>query len=153
MALELSPWDSYVRSSSWNCRVVEVGEGCKFWGWGEKRASVRHRLGKSQCWKTFVSACVRMFVPLCACAFEKVIEGADSIYWGTRGHRCKERKCTFSISQGGGWVVETVGEMQVVLNVLVSSEADKSNQVLSGSATMSWLFEPSGPCSSVEDFL
>lgn len=39
--------------------------------------------------------------------------------------------------------------MQVVLlNVLLSSKPDKSNQVLSGSATISWLFEPSGPCSS-----
>lgn len=36
----------------------------------------------------------------------------------------------------------------VLLNVLVSSKPDKSNQVLSGSATISWLFEPSGPCSS-----
>lgn len=34
------------------------------------------------------------------------------------------------------------------MNVLVSSKPDKSNQVLSGTATMSWLFEPSGPCSS-----
>ena len=40
-------------------------------------------------------------------------------------------------------------KMQVVLlNVLVSNKPDKSNQVLSGSATISWLFEPSGPCSS-----
>lgn len=36
----------------------------------------------------------------------------------------------------------------VLLNVLVSSKHDKSNLVLSGSATISWLFEPSGPCSS-----
>lgn len=35
-----------------------------------------------------------------------------------------------------------------VLNVLGSSKLNKSNQVLSGCATISWLFEPSGPCSS-----
>lgn len=39
--------------------------------------------------------------------------------------------------------------MQVVLlNMLKGSTPDKSNQVLSGSATMSCLFEPSGPCFS-----
>lgn len=38
--------------------------------------------------------------------------------------------------------------MQVQSNVPVSREADVSNLVLSGPATISWLFEPSGPCSS-----
>lgn len=38
--------------------------------------------------------------------------------------------------------------MQVQLNVLVSREADVSNLVLTGPATISWLFEPSGPCFS-----
>lgn len=39
--------------------------------------------------------------------------------------------------------------MQVVSrDVLVSSKPDKSNLVLSGSATISWLFGASGPCSS-----
>lgn len=48
-----------------------------------------------------------------------------------------------------GETVGGVGEMQVVLlNVPVSSKPDKSNQVLSRSATISWLFEASGPCSS-----
>ncbi len=95
--------------------------------------------------------CVCVHVCVCVCVFEMEIEGADSIHWGTRGHRCEERKCTFSFSQGGGWVVRQLEsyKMQVVLlNVLVSSKPDKSNQVLSGSATISWLFEPSGPCSS-----
>lgn len=39
-------------------------------------------------------------------------------------------------------------EKMQVLNVLGSSKLNKSNQVLSGCATISWLFEPSGPCSS-----
>lgn len=40
-------------------------------------------------------------------------------------------------------------KMQVVqLNMIVSSESNKFNQVLSGFATISWLFEPSGPCCS-----
>lgn len=43
-----------------------------------------------------------MCARLCLCDFKMTIEGADRIHWDTRGHRHKERKCTFSISQGGG---------------------------------------------------
>lgn len=72
---------------------------------------------------------------------------------------CRKRKCTFSISRGerrgGGCRAEWEDSwreprvMQVGLqNVLVSRKPDVSNLVLSGPATISWLFEPSGPCSS-----
>lgn len=44
----------------------------------------------------------------------------------------------------GSTVEEDAGVSQ---DVLVSSKPDKSNLVLSGLATISWLFGTSGPCS------
>lgn len=63
--------------------------------------------GENKHQKECVSACVCMLVPQCLsmCVFEMEIEGADGIHSGTRGHRCEERKCIFSFSQGGGWVL------------------------------------------------
>lgn len=69
-----------------------------------------------------------------------------------------KRICTFSISHGeaeeeemerGGGVLPLLNsEKMQVVNVPVSSKNNKSNQVSSGTATISWLFEPSGPSSS-----
>ncbi len=109
---------------------------------------VRHRWSKVNADR---SVCLHVYACLC---LEVYVWDGDR---GSRQHLLRLQrsqmweKCTFSFSQGGGWAVRQSqgSEMQVVLlDVLVSSKPDKSNQVLSGSATISWLFEPSGPCSS-----
>lgn len=95
--------------------------------------------------------------------FSAKLAAADSLFFfffcELREVTCWKRKCTFSISRGewrgGGCRAEWEDSwreprvMQVGLkNVLVSRKPDVSNLVLSGPATISWLFEPSGPCSS-----
>lgn len=141
--LERSPWDTQVQ--------VETAEWCGGSG-GREEPRSEVCMWISVCVKCETQKCVSACVHMFSCVRDEDSGSRRRSNWGTRGHRCERRKCTFSFSQGGGMSGEPVGgvgEMQVVLlNVPVSSKPDKSNQVLSGSATISWLFEASGPCSS-----
>lgn len=124
--LKCGSGDSYITGSSWSCSIAEQGKVSP---------------------SVFVEKCLCASAFVCVVVFKTEIEAADSFPWSPRSHTCEEKKCTFSISQEGAEGFDSWRMQVVLLNVLVSNKPDKSNLVLSGSATISWLFEASGPCS------
>lgn len=69
-----------------------------------KLQSYRAMERESKC-SVFVEKCLCASAFVCVDLFKTEIEAADSFPWSPRSHTCEEKKCTFSISQEGGWGV------------------------------------------------
>lgn len=136
-------WFSQLHRTAWGLRngftpVVKIAF--------RSRVRVRHLVVTVRVWLA-MSVQVLTKIEGCVCVRERERD------WGRIHLRIKSRKshmrietCTFSTSSKAA---PQLRKMQVVSqDVLVSSKPDKSNLVLSGSATISWLFGTSGPCSS-----